>query len=178
MINKRSIWFLTLFSLIIVLSIYYVTMPSELLLNTNGNYFEEETQETSKEEVETEGTTPTSKVEESSILVALRVEADEQMNKELEELKKIILDNNTSIDEKNNAYDKMKDLNIKKGEEEKIEKQILDVYQLKAFVKINDNQIRVVVQGSNHNVELANNIMRTVQENFENGMYISVKFQG
>ena len=72
----------------------------------------------------------------------------------------------------------MKDLNIKKGEEEKIEKQILDVYQLKAFVKINDNQIRVVVQGSEHNVELANNIMRTVQENFENGMYISVKFQG
>lgn len=179
MINKRSIWFLTLFSLIIVLSIYYVTMPSELLLNTNGNYFEEEsTQETGAEESETEGTTPTSKVEESSILVALRVEADEQMSAELEELKKIILDNNTSVDEKNNAYDKMKDLNIKKGEEEKIEKQILDVYQLKAFVKINDSQVRVVVEGSEHNVELANNIIRTVQENFENGMYISVKFQG
>ena len=42
MINKKSIWFLTLFSLIIVLSIYYVTMPSELLLNTNGNYFKDE----------------------------------------------------------------------------------------------------------------------------------------
>ena len=38
MINKRSIWFLTLFSLILVLSVYYITMPSELLLNTNGNY--------------------------------------------------------------------------------------------------------------------------------------------
>ena len=175
MINKRSIWFLTLFSLIIVLSIYYVTMPSELLLNTNGNYFQEEV---GNEEIEKEETTPTSKVEESSILVALRVEADEQMNAEIDELKKIILDGNTSVEEKNSAYDKMKDLNIKKGEEEKIESQILNTYQLKSFVKINNNQIRVVVEGAKHNVELANNIMRTVQENFSNGMYISVKFQG
>ena len=178
MINKRSIWFLTLFSLIIVLSIYYVTMPSELLLNTNGNYFEEDVSKEEVSEEENVESTPTSKVEESSILVALRVEADEQMNAELEELKKIILDSNTSVDEKNSAYNKMKDLNIKKGEEEKIEQQILNTYQLKSFVKINNNQIRVVVEGSEHNVELANNIMRTVQGNFENGMYISVKFQG
>ena len=38
MINKKSIWFLTLFSLILVLSIYYITMPSELLLTTKENY--------------------------------------------------------------------------------------------------------------------------------------------
>ena len=37
MINKKSLWFLTLFSLILVLSIYYITMPSELLLTTNSN---------------------------------------------------------------------------------------------------------------------------------------------
>ena len=36
MINKKSLWFLTLFSLILVLSIYYITMPSELLLKTNS----------------------------------------------------------------------------------------------------------------------------------------------
>ena len=32
MINKKSLWFLTLFSLILVLSVYYITMPSELLI--------------------------------------------------------------------------------------------------------------------------------------------------
>ena len=37
MINKKNIWFLTLFSLILVLSVYYITMPSELLLN-NTNF--------------------------------------------------------------------------------------------------------------------------------------------
>ena len=31
MMNKKNLWFLTLFSLVIVLSIYYVTMPADLL---------------------------------------------------------------------------------------------------------------------------------------------------
>ena len=31
MMNKKNLWFLTLFSLVLVLSIYYVTMPSDLL---------------------------------------------------------------------------------------------------------------------------------------------------
>ena len=30
MINKKNLWFLTLFSLVLVLSIYYVTMPSDV----------------------------------------------------------------------------------------------------------------------------------------------------
>ena len=41
MINKKNIWFLTLFSLILVLSVYYITMPSELLLtNFTGKELE------------------------------------------------------------------------------------------------------------------------------------------
>ena len=175
MINKKSIWFLTLFSLIIVLSIYYVTMPSELLLNTNGNYFKDEK---NVNKVNKDFSKPTINIEESSALVALRVEADEEVNLEMEELKKIILDGSKSIEEKNSAYNKMKDLNITKGEEEKIENQILNTYKLKSFVRIKDGQIRVVLEGKEHNVELANNIIRTVQSNFEEQMYISVKFQG
>ena len=63
MINKKSIWFLTLFSLILVLSVYYITMPSELLISTNGNYTEEE---------------PTTNITESTVLVALRLEAERE----------------------------------------------------------------------------------------------------
>ena len=35
MINKKNLWFLTLFSLVLVLSVYYVTMPKELLIADN-----------------------------------------------------------------------------------------------------------------------------------------------
>ncbi len=168
MINKKSIWFLTLFSLILVLSVYYVTMPSELLLNNNSNYTKEETEK--KEDT-------TVKVEESEILVALRVEADETLNEELDKLKKTLTDSNATTDEKNEAYDKMKTLNNNRGQEETLEKLIKDTHNLDSFVKIDGDQIKVVIASEKHDVKLANEIMRTVQSNFQNKMYISVKFE-
>lgn len=169
MINKRSIWFLTLFCLILVLSVYYVTMPSELLLTTNSNYTNKETAEVNKE-VDVE-------VEESTILTSLRVESDEQMMNEIEQLQSILTNAESSVEEKNQAYEKIKSLNLNKGEEQQIEKQILDTYKLKSFVKVNGNQVRVVVLSKEHDSSLANNIMRTVQSNYDSEMYISVKFQ-
>lgn len=160
MINKRSIWFLTLFSLILVLSVYYITMPSELLLNTNGNYTQN----------------PTTEITESTVLVALRVEADEEMLKEMENLQLILTNDNSSIDEKNEAFDKMKDLNIKRGEEEKLESKIKDNFNLESFVKIKDDQIEVVVKNNEKSAELANKIMRSIQEEYQDQKYITVKF--
>lgn len=163
MINKRSIWFLTMFSLILVLSVYYITMPSELLLKSEG----ENDKEKDKEVVITD----------SSILTALRVEANDQMLKELNELKKVLTNTEATVDEKNNAFEKMKILNMTKGEEEKIEAKILADFKLKSFVKIDGDQIRVVVSSSTHDSKLANDIMRSVQSNFDKKMYITVKFQ-
>lgn len=167
MINKKSIWFLTLFSLILVLSIYYVTMPNELLL-TNNNSVDTETSEEANVSLD---------VEESSVLVALRVEADEEMSKEMDELKQILTNTESTVEEKNNAFEKMKSLNVTKGEEEELEKKIKEDFKLDAFVKITGDQIRVVIASDNHDVELANNIMRSIQENYTSKMYISVKFQ-
>lgn len=163
MINKKSIWFLTLFSLILVLSVYYITMPSELLISTNGNYNEE-------------NTSPTTTIEESTLLVALRVEAEEELLKEMENLKLILNNSESSIEEKNQAFDKMKELNMTKGEEEKLENKIKEVYQLESFVKIKNDQIEVVVNKDGSDSDLANKIMRTIQEQYENPKYITVKF--
>lgn len=163
MINKKSIWFLTLFSLILVLSVYYITMPSELLLNTNGSY---------------ENTTPTSNtnITESSVLVALRIEAEEQLLQEMENLQFIMMSNETNVEEKNKAFDKMKNLNIKRGEEEKLETKIKENHSLESFVKIKDDQIEVVINSKDISTELANKIMRTVQAEYNEQKYITVKF--
>ncbi|MDD2434916.1 MAG: SpoIIIAH-like family protein [Bacilli bacterium] len=163
MINKRSIWFLTLFSLILVLSIYYVTMPNELLLTNNDNLKEKEKLEVT--------------INESDILVALRVEADEDMLKEIDALTGILTNTDSTVDEKNNAFEKMKSLNITRGEEESLETDIKNKFQLKSFIKVNGDQVRVVVLSKEHDNSLANSIMRTVQQNYDNKMYISVKFQ-
>lgn len=169
MINKKSLWFLTLFSLILVLSIYYITMPSELLLTTGTNI--------KNEKEETESKEATIKIEESDLLVALRVESDEEMTKEIDELQQVLNNSDSSTEEKNKAYEKIKDLNSIRGEEEKLETQIKDEHKLNSFIKIKGNNISVIIKSKEHSNNIANNIMRTIQSNYENQKYITVKFQ-
>lgn len=166
MINKRNLWFLTLFSLILVLSVYYITMPNELLVSNNGEY-----------NIEPVSNEETVVVSESSILTALRIEAEEKVSSEIEELQAILVNADATPEEKNNAYEKIKNINNVRTEEEKLEKQIMDAYSLKSFVKIDGDQIRVVIESDKHDNTLANNIIRSIQENYDKDKYISVKFQ-
>lgn len=172
MINKKSLWFLTLFSLILVLSVYYVTMPTELLLTSNGKY-NTDTQEKKKENKNE----TTVSIEESEILTSLRVEADEQMVQEINELKEILTNSESTTEEKNQAFEKMKNLNVTRGEEETLEKNIKSEFNLEAFVKIDGDQIRVVVVADKLDNKQANNIMRSIQKNYDTKKYISVKYQ-
>lgn len=176
MINKKNLWFLTLFSLILVLSVYYITMPSELLLTNSSNYTTDDTEDKEKTSTKEE-TEATVKVDESEAITALRVTADEELNKELDTLKVILTDTKSSTDEKNKAFEKMKELNINKGEETKLEEKLEEEYKAKTFVKIDGDQVKVVVNSKKHDTELANKIMRSIQSNYENKMYITVQFK-
>lgn len=155
MINKKSIWFMTLFSLIIVLSVYYITVPSETIYENK----------------------PVVKTEESTILTALRVQADKEMESMMNDLRFILSGLETTSEEKSNAYDKLKELNIIRGKEEKLEEMIKKTYNLSSFVKINDDQIRVVILSDKHDSKIADNIMKSIQSEFETYKYISVKFE-
>ena len=164
MINKQNLWFITLFSLILVLSIYYVTMSDDTLA-TLANDAAASTEATTVE------------VSKSNVLVALRVEDEEAVLKEMDELQTILLDDTATLEEKNDAYDSLQALNSNKGKEDEIEKKIKEVHKLESFVKINGDQISVVIASNDHSTEIANDIIRTVQELFNTRMYITVKFQ-
>ena len=165
MINKQGLWFVTLFSLILVLSIYYVTVKDDSMLSlptssiTDGD----------KEVVETT---------ESSVLVSLRVKDEEEMLAEMESLQTILLDNTASLQEKNDAYNSLQTLNATKGKEESLEKIIKEKFNLDCFIKIKNEQISVTVASKEHNSTLANNIIRAIQNEYEEKMFIVVKFQG
>lgn len=163
MINKQSLWFVTLFSLILVLSIYYVTMSDnslEKILGDNSN-----TSLVSNE------------VNENSQLVALRVKEDEEVLKEMESYQQILLDSTKTSEEKSDAYNSLMTLNSKKGQEQEMEEKIKKEYQLDSFVKIKDDTISITVSSNEHTANLANNIIRTIQSMCDKKMYITVKFQ-
>lgn len=175
MINKQNLWFLTLFSLILVLSVYYITMPNDLLIASSSTKTEEETK---KEDTRTDDENTISEVDEADSLTALRVSLDEERDKEKEELKTTMTKEDATTDEKNNAYEQLKYLSVIEGEEEKLEKLIKEKHKLDSFVKIDNNTITVVAAKKKHDVTLANNIMRTIQAEYDTKKTITVKFEG
>lgn len=161
MINKQSLWFLTLFSIILVLSVYYIAMPNNTLATLKEN-------DTNKE---------TLTITESDALTSLRVESDEEAQTTMNELQSILLNEKSSLEEKNNAYEKIQNMNFNKSKEESIEKLITENFKLQSFVKIEKDNIKVTISKKDHDLVLANQIIRKIQEEYTNKMYITVKFQ-
>ena len=175
MINKQNLWFLTLFSLILVLSVYYITMPNDLLIASSSTETKEKAK---KEDTSSDDEKTISEVDEADSLTALRVSLDEERDKEKEELKTTMTKEDATTDEKNNAYEQLKYLSVIEGEEEKLEKLIKEKHKLDSFVKIDNNTITVVAAKKKHDVTLANNIMRTIQVEYDTKKTITVKFEG
>ena len=165
MINKQNLWFLTLFSLILVLGVYYVTMPNDLLTKVNIK-----TEETKDKAVVEE-------VKEESALIAMRVSLEEERKESIDVLQEKITNEKLTTEEKNNAYEQLKYLNELQGKEETIEKNLKKEQDLDCFTKIDNKDVSVICISSKHDATLANNIMRTIQKDYKTKMNITVKFQ-
>jgi len=116
-------------------------------------------------------------IKEGEVLVSLRVADEEEVLRVMDELQQILLDDKKTAEEKSVAYDSLKELNLNKGKEMGLEQKILADYELKAFVKIKNDHVKVVIADKTHDAVLANKIMRTVQESFKDQMYITVQFK-
>ena len=162
MINKQNLWFVTLFSLILILGIYYVSIDDDV-----KSVLKTEDVITSK---------PVIEITESDALVALEVEKEEEKQAMLEEYQDILLDTSKTVSEKNTAYENIQKINNSKTEEEKIKTLIKEKFNLNAVIKMKDNTISIVVIKSDHDTTLANQIIRSVQELYQDEKYITVKF--
>ena len=171
MVNKQGLWFLTLTSLALVLSVYYITMPNELLLSNNSNIIDKESG-TDKVNLDTE-----TKIEPSDVISSMRVELDEERTFLLNELQDKLSDSKLTVDEKNEIYENLRYIGEISSKEEMLEKKIKDEFKIDSFIKIKDDSISVVINSSNHDKSLVVDIMKSIGEEFENKMYISVNFK-
>ncbi len=170
MINKQSLWFLTLFSLILVLSVYYITMPNDLLVANNKN---EKVERTSKEVDNNTKTT----IKESELLVTMRVTKEEEREEEIKNLRTTLTNEDATSDEKNSAFEQIKYITNLNTQEKALEEKIKKEFDIDSFVKIDNNNIKVVAVKEKHDINLANNIMKSIQQEFENKMTISIQFE-
>lgn len=163
MLTKKNIWFLTLFSIILIMAVYYISVPG---------------QDTSLVNVDTstnEDLTVT--IQESEAITALRVSRDESLEKEVEAIKNILTDETKTSEEKSDAYEALKELNNNKGKEETLEKIIKSNFNYENFVKIDGSNVKIVIASKEHSYELANKIIKTVEGEFDKKIYVTVSFQ-
>ena len=166
MINKQGLIFLTLTSLILVLSVYYVTMPNELLLTTNSLYLEKE----AEEEIEKVS------VNETNTIMAMKTILNDERKEKVQELNNKLTNKELSFEERNNIYEEIKVINKLESMEEDIENIIKKEYKLDSFVKSYDDIIEITINSDKHDNLLAAKIMSSVEKKY-NGMYISVSFK-
>ena len=163
--NKQNLWFLTLFSLILILGVYYVTIPEDLLETANKISNTKQTNAEVKEVIE------------ENTLTAMRVNKEEERDTKKKELKKQLTDEKLTTQEKNNVYEELKYLNEVQSKEEELEKSIKKEYKLDCFIKMNNSNVEIICISNEHDKTLANNLMRSVQKNYKDPLNITVKFQ-
>ena len=160
--NKKNLWFLTLFSLVLVLSIYYVTMPNDLLLSTGDEFDEEKVSVT---------------ISEGELISALRITKEEERVAKEEDYQAVLTSSDSTTDEKNVALELIKSLNEQASLEDSLEKKIKNDFSLDCCVDVENSSVVSTCLSSNHDNSLANNIMRTIQDEFDVGKYITIKFE-
>ncbi len=163
MINKQNLWFLTLFSLIMVLSIYYLTMSDDTLSSLSVN-----SEITEKTDVVIS--------EENDTLVALKVADEEELLTKMNELQDILLSDVATLQEKNDAYEKLQALNKVESEKENIINLIKEQFKLDSVVQIENTNITITIASTKHDAKLANDIIKSVQSLYDQVMYITIKF--
>ena len=156
MINKQSLWFVTLFSLIIVLSVYYFTIEDKTSLDAIiSNYNEESV---------------------SNMDIKTSIDnLNEEKEKLVNSINNILIDKNTSNEDKNNAYLKLNNIKSNQSLEEKIANTIKEQFGLYSSVSITDKVVITVLSGD-HNTNMANNIIKCAKDILDKKMYITVKF--
>ena len=157
---RKNLWFLTLFSLILILGVYYITLPNDIFKG-------EQTKEVSgKVDIN---------VSENNKLVALRVERDERTSSVMAELQDKILSTEDK-NEKNSAFEELQVLNLARGKETYLEDKILNNFNIDSVVEISSDNIVVTVSSNEHNTKIANDLMRSIQEEFTDKKNIVIKF--
>lgn len=166
MIKKQNLWFLTLFSLVLVLSVYYITMPNELFLMSDVNKDKKNVDEKVSAEIK-----------ESELLVTMRVELEEEREKVVADLKNTLTNADATSEEKNNAYEQIKYITNLSVQEESLQAKIKQKFGIDSFVKLSNNLVKIVAIKEKHDTKLANDIMKAIQEEFSDKMSISITFE-
>ncbi|BAM47302.1 SpoIIIAH-like family protein [Amphibacillus xylanus] len=192
MLKKQTVWLLTLLSLTIVLSVFYMNSP-------DSDDFSFVFQEKSKEDTEktagdlsdlNQNLTSTSDLEgtdledmvssvstEDDLFTLIRMELAQSRSSQMEKLESVVASGTASADEKNTAFEELTRINQLSTKELIVEESLKAEYGYPdVLVRSMEDTVIVTVKTDQLSDKEANEIMRTVYDEF-GALQVEVKFQ-
>lgn len=195
MLKKQTVWLLTMLSLIIVLSVYYITSPQQT--PTDMAYFEEQ-EETAQEEpantnqssseTESDDASPTndsgasdaqvSSISSDELFTQLRLDIQDARSQRIEDWEAIVTSSDATAEMKSDAKEKMDDLRTLAQKESILETLLRKQYNYSdVLVNTMDNKVRIIVKADNLSAKQANEIVQEAHDQLGEGKTVAVEYQ-
>ncbi|KGX90906.1 stage III sporulation protein AH [Pontibacillus halophilus JSM 076056 = DSM 19796] len=188
MLKKQTVWLLTMLSLMIVLSVYYITSPNDNeLAYIDENSDEEQSaqgdlQTEDGEALQTQGKdgeqqTVISEISSDELFTKIRMEMEDNRSRLKEELNDIVTSTEVSANEKNEAISQIRDIQELATKESVLEETILAQAEYPdVLVRAEEQMVYVTVKSAELTETQANSIMQMVRDEFGQ-IEVQVDFQ-
>jgi stage III sporulation protein AH len=173
-VKKRTVWMLTLLSLVAVISVYYVQEDPNSPFDGLAIFSNETLDQLSVEKSDGDEVTPV--LAQSSLFEEMRMEVANERSQQRAQLETQIASNELSADEVNKAYSEMEDLSKRETAEAMLEMLIQNLGYSDALVRTGDGKVLVTVVSSEHSKAQADEIIYTVKKEWEDARTVDVKF--
>jgi len=192
LLKKQTVWLLTMLSLVVVLSVYYITTPEN---NPNDVAMEQEEEKDNAKENENVETSTENKdgasvtveedeegnvissVSSDDMFAALRLEIDEHRSKLRSNLEAQAASTELTADQKLKAYDELKKLEDIESKEKIIEMLIKGNNYEDALVRVEGDKIKITVKSKESSKQQANEILRLVRSELGELQNVAVEFE-
>ncbi|WP_400242301.1 SpoIIIAH-like family protein [Niallia sp. JL1B1071] len=171
LLKKQTVWLLTMLSLVVVLSVYYITSPESRLneLATNEENAENaKTNDAEEAATDSKGESSVMTTDSEAVFEQMRLDLMEQRDKVKEELVTIQGSKDKTAEEKNEATEKIKELQEITDNEKIMESLIkAENYEDVLVQTSDDGTVKVTVKAEELSAEAANEIVQLVRKNMD-----------
>ncbi|HLR62441.1 MAG TPA: SpoIIIAH-like family protein [Lentibacillus sp.] len=177
MLKKQTVWLLTMLSLMIVLSVYYMTSPGNggdlAYVNKDENNQEETASSDAEDGKSAKGgkeanVNDISNVGDDQLFTTIRMEIQDERSETKDRLDDVVASSTASVEEKNQARDEMNQLDEISSKESVLENSIMAAADYNdVLVRHEDDKVHVHVKEKEQlsNSEVVN-IMQMVKDEF------------
>ncbi|EPD53627.1 SpoIIIAH-like family protein [Paenisporosarcina sp. FSL H8-0542] len=175
-VKKRTVWMLTLLSLVAVISVYYVNEPNNMPFDGLAIFSDEDLDQMKVEDTtEDESVTPV--YAQSALFEEMRMELLNERSELKTQLTTQIASNEMSADEVNEAYSTINDLTVRESTEAMLEMLIRSLGYSDAYVQTDTGKVDVTVIADELGKSQANEIIHIVMKQWEDAKKVTVAFQ-